>query len=387
VVRRTCIVITAGTNRQALRAWAAACLIFVATPVAAQELEAQKSAVVKLISQQDGKTRVGTGFIVKREPDSIYIATASHVVEGDQAPSVEFFTARNRRVQAEVLRLEGGDPKGIALLAVRGKDKLPPRGNALPFDLNAELEGGEEVTTIGFGRGQGDWAVLRAQVISVDGRDLKLDGRIEEGNSGGPVLRDGKVVGLITSQKGIGLATPVQFVSFVLKSWGMDVSQTGSTAKPQAPAAATEPAPASRASTPGSQGQSERRAEQPAATATAPAADSAGRPLAWQDHALRFEGAVRDDLAVPVLQAQIFDLRTGVQLGTFDAPIGADLSQAPALIILSATFNIPGDSITAQPHAHSSNLHFEVRSDNQAALVRNCDPLGCYPASGVLPLE
>ena len=87
--------IRAGTNRQALRAWAAACLIFVATPVAAQELEAQKSAVVKLISQQDGKTRVGTGFIVKREPDSIYIATASHVVEGDQAPSVEFFTARN----------------------------------------------------------------------------------------------------------------------------------------------------------------------------------------------------------------------------------------------------------------------------------------------------
>jgi hypothetical protein len=270
---------------------------------------------------------------------------------------------------------------------VRGKDKLPPGGNALPFDLNAELEGGEEVTTIGFGRGQGDWAVLRAQVISVDGRDLKLDGRIEEGNSGGPVLRDGKVVGLITSQKGIGLATPVQFVSFVLKSWGMDVSQLGSDTRPQAPVAGTTPLPAAPGDTQRSQGGSERRADQPPATATAPAPANASRPLAWQDHALRFEGTVREDLDLPVMQAQIFDLRTGVQLGTFDASVGADLSQAPAVIILTATFNIPGDSITPQPHVHVSNLHFEVRSDNQAALVRNCDPLGCYPASGVLPLE
>jgi hypothetical protein len=298
---------------------------------------------------------------------------------------VEFFTARNRRVQAEVLRLEGGDPKGIALLAVRGKDKLPPRASALPFDLNAELEGGESVTTIGFGRGQGDWAVLRAQVISVDGRDLKLDGRIEEGNSGGPVLREGKVVGLITSQQGIGLATPVQFVSFVLKSWGIDVSQTGGGTTAQAPPAGTELAPAPRPGTQSSRRESDPVVDEPPPTATAPVRTD--RPLAWRDHALRFEGAVREDLAVPMLQAQIFDLRTGMLLGTFDAPIGADLSRAPALIILSATFYIPGDSVTPQPHAHISNLQFEVRADNQAALVQNCDPLGCYPASGTLPLE
>jgi hypothetical protein len=36
---------------------------------------------------------------------------------------------------------------------------------------------------------------------------------------------------------------------------------------------------------------------------------------------------------------------------------------------------------------HISNLHFEVRADNRAALVQNCDLLGCYPASGSLPLD
>ena len=112
------------------------------------------------------------------------------------------------------------------LIAVRGRDKIPANLNALAFETDADLEGADEVVTIGFGQGQGDWAVLKGQVISVDGRDVKIDGRIEEGNSGGPVLKDGKVVALITSsQRGLGLATPAQFVKFVLKSWGVDVTR------------------------------------------------------------------------------------------------------------------------------------------------------------------
>ena len=367
-------------------AWLGAALF--APPAAAQTLDSQKAAVVKLSAQQDGRSRTGTGFIIKLERDSVYIVTAAHVVEGDPAPSVEFFTARNRRVKGEIIRVEGGDAKGIALLAVRGKDNLPPRTSALAFDDYAELEGGEAVTTIGFGRGQGDWAVLRMQVISVDGRDLKLDGRIEEGNSGGPVLRDGKVVGLITSQQGIGLATPVQFVAFVLKSWGMDVSEgrTRNAAKAPAGGAVGDgdlPAGAD------SRKEAPERSPRPAAAASAPSPSNiaATGQLAWQDHSLRFEGTVREDMAVPMLQAQVFDLLTGTKIGVFDAPIAADLSRAPAFVILSASFNIPSDSVTPQPHVHVSNLHFEVRADNRAALVQNCDLLGCYPASGSLPLD
>jgi hypothetical protein len=350
----------------------------------AQDLERHKAAVVKILAQQEGRTRTGTGFVVKTEPDSIYIVTAAHVVEGDPAPVLEFFTARNRRVKAEVIKLEGGDPKGLALLAVRGSDRLPPDPQALAFDLTDDLQGGEGVMTIGFGRGQGDWAVLRAQVISVDGRDLKLDGRIEEGNSGGPVLRKGRVVGLITSQQGIGLATPAPFVRFVLKSWGVEVLQSTAATSREGKATPADNPP---------QAEVQQREASKAAVAAAPAA-SAAKPgdlsnnmLTWQDHSLRFVGSVREDLGYPVIRARVSDLRTGLELGTFDSPVVVDLSQAPAAVILVATFNVPGDSTTPGPHVHVSNLRFEIRSDGLAGLVQNCDLLDCYPASGTVPLN
>jgi hypothetical protein len=350
----------------------------------AQEMERHKAAVVKIVAQQEGRTRTGTGFVVKAEPDILYVVTAAHVVEGDSAPLLEFFTARNRKVKAEVIRLEGGDAKGLALLAVRGRDR-PPEPRALVFDLGAELQGGESVTTIGFGRGQGDWAVLQAQVISVDGRDVKLDGRIEEGNSGGPVLRNGQVVGLITSQQGIGLATPAQFVRFVLRSWGVDVSQSTAKASNENRQPPAHDLPASQAD------QADRSPTTPVPPAPMASAikpgDASSSVLTWQDHALRFVGSVREDLAYPVIRARVYDVRTGAELGTFDAPVVADLSQAPVSVILVASFNIPADSTTPTPHVHVSNLRFEVRADGFAGLVQNCDLLGCYPASGTLPLE
>lgn len=372
----------------------------------AQDLQRQKSAVVKLIAQSDGNTRTGTGFIVKIEPDAVYIVTASHVVEGDPTPLVEFFTARNRRVKAEIVKLEGGDPKGVGLIAVRGRDKIPANLNALPFETDADLEGADEVVIIGFGQGQGDWAVLKAQVVSVDGRDVKIDGRIEEGNSGGPVLRDGKVVGLITSsQRGLGLATPAQFVQFVLRSWGVDVTRVAAST-PAATSAqtpkrervesprGTSPAPADATVTPGEIGQRydetaraaidtmSRAAPQPA-----PPETSTGQ-LTWQDHGVRFVGTLVDNADTPSLRAKVFDLRTNKQIGSYEVPVVPDLSFAPAVVIFMASFELPGDSTTPQPHVHISYLHFRIQSDTSAVLVQNCDQTGnCYPAHGRLALE
>ena len=65
----------------------------------AQSLDRQKAAVVKVISQVEGMRRTGTGFIVRLDADAAYIVTASHVVEGDSQPQIEFFTKRNATVQ------------------------------------------------------------------------------------------------------------------------------------------------------------------------------------------------------------------------------------------------------------------------------------------------
>jgi hypothetical protein len=187
-----------------------------------QSLERQKAGVVKLTAVSDGKRKTGTGFIIRLDQDAAYILTASHVVEGDNDPEVEFFTRRNLPVQAQTARLEGGDPRGLALLIVRGRDKLPPGILPLPMEGKVRIQGGAPVTVIGFPQGAGPWAVLRATIVSLDGRDLTIDGSIDEGSSGGPVLSDGVVAGVITTVQGkFARAVPASVARLVLEGWGV----------------------------------------------------------------------------------------------------------------------------------------------------------------------
>ena len=192
----------------------------------AESLDREKAGVVSVTSSVDGKRKTGTGFIVRLEPDVAYILTASHVVEGDNHPEIEFFTRRNLTSRADTTRIEGDDPRGLALLLVRGKDNLPAGLTALPLATGSSLSGGEEVTAIGFPQGGGPWAVVRANVVSRVGRDLTLGGSIDEGNSGGPILMDGSVVGVVMGVDGkFGRAIPAAIARLVLDGWGLQAGQ------------------------------------------------------------------------------------------------------------------------------------------------------------------
>ena len=199
-----------------------AVLLSVPLPLRAEALEREKAGVVKVTATVDGKRKTGTGFIVRLEQSAAYILTASHVVEGDNHPEIEFFTRRNVTSRAETARIEGDDPRGLALLLVRGKENLPPGLVALPLASGASLSGGEEVTAIGFPQGGGPWAVVRANVVSRVGRDLTLGGSIDEGNSGGPILIDGNVAGIVMGVDGkFGRAIPAAIARLVLDGWGL----------------------------------------------------------------------------------------------------------------------------------------------------------------------
>jgi hypothetical protein len=212
-------------------------LLPVGQPSHAQTLEQQKAGVVKVTAKVEGQRRTGTGFIVRLDQDTAYILTASHVVEGDNQPGVEFFTRQNVAVPAETARIEGGDPRGLALLLVRGKSNLAQGIVALPLAERIRLSGGEEVTAIGFPRGGGPWAVVRASIVAREGRDLTIGGSLDEGNSGGPLLKDGEVVGVVTGVEGsFGRAAPVTIARLVLEGWGVQLP---------AATAEREPAPAS----------------------------------------------------------------------------------------------------------------------------------------------
>jgi len=81
---------------------------------------------------------------------------------------------------------------------------------------------------------------------------LVLSGAVDQGNSGGPVLKDGAVVGMVTqAQRQSGRALPAQLLQRVLeRSWGVAVATGPPAAAPRPaavppPAARTEPPAAS----------------------------------------------------------------------------------------------------------------------------------------------
>ena len=190
----------------------------------APPIQELKQGVVKISSTLDGKQRIGTGIIIHLDHDAAYIVTASHVIEGDQHPIVSFFSKPNRPVTAKVIGLEGGDQRGLGGLLVDGT--LPNDLRALPLNQSLRVSGGEQVTLIGFPRMAGtNWAVTPGTIAGSSGRDLSFTAPADEGNSGGPLLMKGKVLGIITeATEQFAHATPALIAKFALESWGVKFS-------------------------------------------------------------------------------------------------------------------------------------------------------------------
>lgn len=187
----------------------------------AQNIGEIKKGVVKLRATVDGKVRVGAGVIVKLDKGAAYLVTASHVIEGDPHPQVMFFSEPHRPLKAQVLGLEGGDPRGLAALRVEGP--LPDDLQALALDQLTKIDGGETVMLIGFPLAEGnDWTVTPGTMSGRKGSALSFAGIADEGNSGGPVLFQGKVVGIVTQvgQK-FNFAAPAMTARFAIEGWGV----------------------------------------------------------------------------------------------------------------------------------------------------------------------
>lgn len=227
--------------------------VVLATWLCASQSFAQgvESAVVRITAKEGDRSKTGSGFVVRLTPELAYIVTASHVVEGDEAPQVEFYTKRDQPVAATVKAAEVGDPKGLALLVVSGKDAIAPSLSALALDASLQLQGGDEVTAIGFPRMGGDWAVSKGHMSARQGRELIFVMPVGEGNSGGPLLMNGKVVALVTSEaQGRAFAAPAASVKLFLEGSGVTGSASTSAAVPVgAPprSASAKPAPSTAA--------------------------------------------------------------------------------------------------------------------------------------------
>jgi hypothetical protein len=175
-------------------------------PALAEDLTALKSGVVK-ISTKTGQ--IGTGFIVRVEPEILYIITAAHVIAGDPQPEVEFYSKRNVPLNGTVLPGAelNDDLRGLALVVVRGKTDIPDGVAVLPFGKSDELvSGGEEALVIGHPGEGGDWAILKRYISNRIGRDIALDPSVNARFSGGPIIVRDHIVGIVMStREGFGL--------------------------------------------------------------------------------------------------------------------------------------------------------------------------------------
>ena len=213
---------------------------------AQSDLESLKKGVVKVTAQFSKSRKVGTGFIAGQGQKYLYVVTASHVVEQEmevpEAIMVTFFTGQEEPLPARVVKKEGGDPRGLALLKVGGA--VPEDIQILEWDNQSQLQGGEEVLLIGFPRiGGNAWAVTKGTLSGFDGPVLKFSGAVEEGNSGGPLLYQGKVIGVVMEVTGqFGNAKPSQIAQFTVENWPGFTRSVRQTPSPPIPGPSTSEA-------------------------------------------------------------------------------------------------------------------------------------------------
>lgn len=172
-------------------------LIEVTIPGIAQDVKPNDllPGIVKIL----GKNRIGSGLIVKIDSNDIFILTAAHVILAEPNPKVVFYS-QSTPSDAHV---ESGselndEDRGIALLKVEKPLSITSQVQVVPLAIeDPEILGGEAIEVLALPREAGDWAILRGNMVVRRGRDLVFDVGIDEGASGGAIVYEGKVIGLV----------------------------------------------------------------------------------------------------------------------------------------------------------------------------------------------
>ena len=176
---------------------AALTAVALAAPASAQA-PSWVSGVAKVRVRQALGRPPATAFVVGVGQDTVWLVTSAHVVAGDQAPKIEFAAAPNRSYDATIRAFEGDDERGLALLAVAGA----PSGISVLARSAEPVALGNPVTVGGYPASGPSLASVDTAIAIVSGRDLLLREETEEGFSGGPVLKNDAVVGIVYGREG-----------------------------------------------------------------------------------------------------------------------------------------------------------------------------------------
>lgn len=184
-----------------------------------------KSGVVKITGEDDNAPIEGSGFIVKLNSDFVYILTASHVIEGTNTLSVEFYTYSDGRThkpsKAEVIGID--EDNDIALLRVEGKANYPNLEKLHAYTFwKFPIYEREEVEIIGIPSFLDDWVIVDGKIVQ-SGSKIYFTGCANPGISGGPLIKNDQVLGLVNNSPTgmLGCATPATIIELFLKDMGI----------------------------------------------------------------------------------------------------------------------------------------------------------------------
>lgn len=151
---------------------------------------------------------VGTGFFIL-EKDSGYILTCCHVVNNSINIQITIPSMGKEKYNAEIICVS--EEYDLALLRTDYKNN-----NYLEFFDSDNLEQGDSLSALGYPLGQERLKISNGILSGYEKYFLQTDAAINEGNSGGPLLKDNKVVGINARKiksilaNNIGYAVPVK---------------------------------------------------------------------------------------------------------------------------------------------------------------------------------
>ena len=156
---------------------------------------------------------IGTGFFINKNG---YILTCAHVVLQSIKIWVSIPAFGKDKVEAEIISVY--PEKDIALLRIVDKSsKLIKHGKIphLELDDSDKLLFGKQVNAVGYPLGQDKLKITTGIISGYQDGLIQTDAPLNSGNSGGPLLLDGKVIGINSaaykneSVDNVGLAIPI----------------------------------------------------------------------------------------------------------------------------------------------------------------------------------
>ena len=166
--------------------------------LSAQDIRVALDSLVRIVATRQEVTIRGTGFVIAVDAAGVVVVTSSHVLEGVAGLEVTFAAGASQTTVGD-MRLETENRHGVALFRVRGQ--LPPSLKAL--ELSADRPAlNQSLSLMGYPAMSPTPLTLSRGYAGQKGRLYTLDQQVGEGFSGGPVLLEGRVIGMVTAMEG-----------------------------------------------------------------------------------------------------------------------------------------------------------------------------------------